>query len=407
SQHINALRAYLGRIGQQALGASIDETLFDASFQRVLPNRKPKKFEQLSLGEFIDLLLHEHAWQQLAPQMQLDRNAVRHLLNNIRETRNQLAHFRGEISPAQRSQLRFCWNWLQQYQLIVTDTTAQPDGFGADVAKASLSGSESEIAYSSVDMGSRGYEDESDDQVSRYSPLSTYLQNEGAEQENIKLTFAKIEQIIGQELPASARVHRSWWANDSQGHVQAQSWLEIGWRVSSVNLSAQVVTFSPVKERQKLYIDFFSALLQDLRQLPDFPLRDAASPGGASWFKLSRLAPSGTDQVVMIVVAFARQSQCRVELYIHSGDRQDKWVFDQLHGQKEAIEAAVGEALSWQRLDTKQASRIALYHPGRITDPPAKLAELREWAVAAIVRLSTALLAQAEEAVSELAQPVL
>jgi len=48
-----------------------------------------------------------------------------------------------------------------------------------------------------------------------------------------------------------------------------------------------------------------------------------------------------------------------VELYIDRGDGvQNKRIFDQLYARKEAIEHAFGGQLSWERLDSKRASRI-------------------------------------------------
>jgi hypothetical protein len=38
-------------------------------------------------------------------------------------------------------------------------------------------------------------------------------------------------------------------------------------------------------------------------------------------------------------------------------------------------------------MDDKQASRIALYHEGAITDTSEKLAQLREWVVNAMIQL--------------------
>lgn len=396
----NALKAYLGRIGHQDLSALLDEAAFEISFKKLLPQNQAKQFDRLSLDEFISLLLHDASWQQYESKMQLDRNAVRQLLSSVRESRNQLAHFRGELSAAQRAQLRFCSNWLQQHQTVMPAKQLQ------ETITAQVASSEQSVStlqqFDAITLDEVATYETADETESRYTPLAVHLQTQAVNIDTLKLSFAEIEQLIGGDLPPSARVHRSWWANDSHGHLQAQSWLEAGWRVSSVNISAQVATFIRVEERQKLYIDFFSALLNDLRQLPNFPIKEAVSPLGVSWFKITRLSSSGTNQVALLVFAFARKSQFRVELYMHSGDQDDKRLFDALYAQKEAIETQVGEALSWQRLDAKQASRIALYHPGRITDSPKKLAALREWAIDAIVRLADAVLAKAETAMDEI-----
>jgi hypothetical protein len=62
----------------------------------------------------------------------------------------------------------------------------------------------------------------------------------------------------------------------------------------------------------------------------------------------------------------------KCELYIDPGRREaNKTIFDALHAQKAAIEAEFGEALSWERLDTKRASRIAARFDGGWADESA------------------------------------
>ena len=58
------------------------------------------------------------------------------------------------------------------------------------------------------------------------------------------LSFADCETMITDSLPASALRHQTWWANERVGTpVQAQAWLDAGWKVEEVNLLAQRVTF--------------------------------------------------------------------------------------------------------------------------------------------------------------------
>ncbi len=77
---------------------------------------------------------------------------------------------------------------------------------------------------------------------SRYDPLRWYL----AERSDpvIRLSFAEIERILGVTLPASARQHRAWWANEQAGsHVHARSWLDAGRRTANVDLNAATADF--------------------------------------------------------------------------------------------------------------------------------------------------------------------
>ena len=77
---------------------------------------------------------------------------------------------------------------------------------------------------------------------SRYDPLGRYL----AERTEpvVHLSFAEIERIVGGSLPASARRHRPWWANERAGsHVHATAWMGVGRRTTNVDLNAATVDF--------------------------------------------------------------------------------------------------------------------------------------------------------------------
>jgi hypothetical protein len=71
-----------------------------------------------------------------------------------------------------------------------------------------------------------------------------------------------------------------------------------------------------------------------------------------------------------------------VEVYIDQGEwESNKQIFDQLFNEKEAIEREFGEALEWERLDDKRASRIAIYRPGSIMSDAPALQEIRAWTI--------------------------
>ena len=74
-------------------------------------------------------------------------------------------------------------------------------------------------------------------------------------------------------------------------------------------------------------------------------------------------------------------------MYIDTTDQEkNKRIFDQLYADRDMFEETLGKDINWERLDEKLASRIALYHPGVITDDKGALAHLRVWAVDTIVR---------------------
>ncbi len=75
--------------------------------------------------------------------------------------------------------------------------------------------------------------------MTKYDPLRDYLA--GLDQTSVTMSFARVEQLVG-PLPASARKHRPWWANDSK--VEAQAWRAAGWHVDSVDQRNEHVVFA-------------------------------------------------------------------------------------------------------------------------------------------------------------------
>ena len=84
-----------------------------------------------------------------------------------------------------------------------------------------------------------------DRDMNRYEPLRDRLRQLRGTSEAM-FTFAEIEQILGGPLPASAREHREWWANERRpdgNHAQCRAWMESGWFVEDVHLQQGRVTF--------------------------------------------------------------------------------------------------------------------------------------------------------------------
>ena len=74
----------------------------------------------------------------------------------------------------------------------------------------------------------------------RYSKLNVFLARRNASM--VRLSFEEIESIIGRELPASAKEHRAFWANDPK-HSQAKAWLDAGMYAKDLNLDTQAISF--------------------------------------------------------------------------------------------------------------------------------------------------------------------
>ena len=76
----------------------------------------------------------------------------------------------------------------------------------------------------------------------RYEPLTQYLSLRA--EPVVKMSFADVERVLGRPLPASARRHRPWWANEQGGtHSHALAWLGAGRRTANVDLNFATVEF--------------------------------------------------------------------------------------------------------------------------------------------------------------------
>lgn len=352
-RYAKAVQHLLGLRGENG---DLDPNHVDVTFSEHLDDDAPiKGFDELTLGEYINLFLHKDRWHLYEPAFGLDAGAVRNLLGEVRKIRNRLAHFGGDLDTRQRVLLRFCAQWLNDYQNAVDEALLpQEQEEPADVA-------------ANVSSDGQGEEDvapleESDAGEGKYAPLAAWLQARPADQNNVELTFQEVEAILGADLPAYARSHRSWWANDSVSRVQSRQWLNVGWRISRVDVTEEKVVFSRINEQKRAYIEFFAGLMSELRDTTGLRVREVR-PDGRSWHHVARL-PDEKPYPVFLIFAFTRQRRFRVELYIDTGDGdRNKRIFDHLHKNRDEIEAALGERVSWERLDDKRASRVAL--PGR------------------------------------------
>jgi hypothetical protein len=77
--------------------------------------------------------------------------------------------------------------------------------------------------------------------MSNYDPLREYLLFSG--KMAVTMTFAEIERVLGRPLPVSARKRSAWWSNNSQGHVQADAWLNASYKASDLDLALGQVSF--------------------------------------------------------------------------------------------------------------------------------------------------------------------
>ena len=85
---------------------------------------------------------------------------------------------------------------------------------------------------------------------SKYHPLYEHLRQLGEDQ--VRMAFLGLEQLIGSRLPASARAGKAFWSNRGQGALQAAAWMQAGYHVAEVDLERQEVAFARPRLRYQL-----------------------------------------------------------------------------------------------------------------------------------------------------------
>jgi hypothetical protein len=81
----------------------------------------------------------------------------------------------------------------------------------------------------------------------RYQRIGEALDD--SDEESVRLSFADLEDVLGDPLPASARKHAKWWANTDKS-PQGRAWMDFGWRVAGIRIGTGEVDF--VRENRSL-----------------------------------------------------------------------------------------------------------------------------------------------------------
>lgn len=140
-----------------------------------------------------------------------------------------------------------------------------------------------------------------------------------------------------------------------------------------------------VSTKGEKYQNYFQNLIDDLRDIHRFTSAKAGQP--QNWYSFS----SGVSGITY-GANFSQGGKARAELYIDLGDHEkNKYVFDQLFNMKGEIEDLLGQEISWERLDNKRASRLALYIDGSIEESDSELEKVKNWHIEQLLKLKAAL----------------
>jgi hypothetical protein len=132
--------------------------------------------------------------------------------------------------------------------------------------------------------------------MGKYSPLEDFLRAQ--RRDEVPVTFAEIERIIGGPLPRSHR-YRSWWSNNAFNSVMTKAWLDAGFESADVDLKRRKLVFRKIrpqadspsaasKKSERAAISkrhpMFGALKGLVRVAPGTDLTDPADP---DWGRIS------------------------------------------------------------------------------------------------------------------------
>jgi CBS domain-containing protein len=362
------LRQYI----DEAFPTEIDR---DQALQNAFSNRKKEdgsselRYDRLTLGDYINLVTNKQNWERFKGLE--SRTLFQAHLNHVRDIRNQLVHFRGRLDAVQYDKLRRAHDWLERRNLHNAPPTQVITG---------------EPIKSNVWIGQGTIINHGDWVQGKYGPLRYWLENQAATAKHnhtFTLTFAQVEEIIGDTLPPSGRQHRAWWANDSTSSRQAEAWMAAGWAVEDVDFNAEVVKFK--RTDIVLYQIFWANLAERIkverpgfsRTSKSFAQNYCSYSSGKSGFSYVWSFSPNRDELWTQLVIDTRQSDSKFA----------KKYFHQLYSQKEYIEQEFGGKLIWDERPDKSAARIYASYPVRITDTPEIKENAKVWAVQSIQRL--------------------
>jgi hypothetical protein len=126
--------------------------------------------------------------------------------------------------------------------------------------------------------------------MGKYTPLRDFLIEQ--DEPTVSMTFAEIEELLGQPLPAS-KSSRAWWSNNPDNNVMTREWLAAGYLAEAVDIKGQKLVF---RRREAYPIIFrgeseaelgikptgrdplFGCMRGSLKLLPDFDYTQPADP---------------------------------------------------------------------------------------------------------------------------------
>lgn len=83
--------------------------------------------------------------------------------------------------------------------------------------------------------------------MAKYDPLRDFLAGLPRAQAKVSLSFQRVETLIGEPLPPSAKTYDDWWRGRARWRkvidIDSRPWEKAGWVVDDLDLRLGLVTF--------------------------------------------------------------------------------------------------------------------------------------------------------------------
>lgn len=315
-------------------------------------------FEEMTLGDTISLVTTKTNWGYFEDQFS-PKGLFQQYMEQVREIRNQLAHFRGRIDAVQYDLLRRAREWLASRPRVVQTAPATAIAEPATQYVAGKSGG-------------------------KYGPLYDWLGGlaiRASSGYRIEQRFGDLQELLGDELPPSAFEHQAWWANDVSRGRHARAWMRAGWKVDDVDFANETVTF--VRTDSVRYQIFFDDLLTRLKKARPgvtratrvYPENYFGFSGGRSGFEIGWRAN--------------KEESLTVYLYINPGSREtNDAAFEYFRDREARLETALSAPIIWEPREHTTTARfqVVAVEPFSIQAPDAKLEEAKGPALDMMIR---------------------
>lgn len=146
--------------------------------------------------------------------------------------------------------------------------------------------------------------------MGRYEKVPAWLRTLDAAR--VTVTFTEFEAVTG-SLPPSARANRTWWGN-SRSNSQSAAWVSAGWKVTSVDLSAETVTFAigdvvtRVGAGRAPILDGIAALMDVVRRA-GWPSLEAATAAHCVFLDPATVGQTDGSAIVPVVRDMTRRGE--------------------------------------------------------------------------------------------------